>query len=380
MRSDRPNPELLELIGAVYDAALDTELWSSVLNRICGHFGFHMAALGVTALPSGKTVVQVTANIPQEYASSIASYGEEAVAIWGGPQRVAQLPLEEPLLTTQATRREDWADNRFYLEWVRPQGIVDQVAIFLVQDRTMIGSLGLSVHESSPGPTESDMDGLRILAPHIRRSVTISRLLERSIESAQTFASALDASRAGIVLVTEDLEIIFANANAEAMLRAGDPVKRNFGRLTLRDDLLPGQLRLAVELAARDEGQLGRRGIGLPTRLQDGTPLAVHVMPLKRRQQQHGMDSRAAAAVFVAQTGGALSLSSDAISLLYALTPAETRVFELVVAGHSTAEIAHILAVAPSTFRTHLLCVFAKTGRRNRADLVRLSRDVVLPG
>jgi DNA-binding CsgD family transcriptional regulator len=150
--------------------------------------------------------------------------------------------------------------------------------------------------------------------------------------------------------------------------------------LSMRDDLLPGQLQSAVEIAARDEGQLGRRGIGLPARLADGTPLALHVMPLKRRPNRSSFGAQASAAVFIAETGGAPTLPAEALGLLYGLTPAETRVFELTVAGHSTAEVARMLAVAPSTFRTHLLAVFAKTGRRNRADLVRLSREVTLPG
>jgi DNA-binding CsgD family transcriptional regulator len=66
--------------------------------------------------------------------------------------------------------------------------------------------------------------------------------------------------------------------------------------------------------------------------------------------------------------------------LLYELTPAEQRVFELVVAGEKTAAIAQTLSVAPSTVRTHLLKVFEKTGRHTRGDLVKLSREITLPG
>lgn len=380
MPSEDIAAELSDLIGALYDAAIEPERWGPVLERIRVHFGFQMAALGVTALPSGDAIVQVTANMPADYAAVLPNYGEGAAAVWGGMQRIAQLPLEEPLLTSHVAGPAVWADIPFYLEWVRPQGIVDQVGIFLVRDRTMVGHVGLSVHESSSRPTERDMQGLRLLAPHIRRSATISRLLERSVGAVDSFAAALEASRAGIVIVGDDLVIQFANPSAEAMLRVGDPVRRLAGRLALRQDLFPGQLRSAVELAAADEGQLGRSGIGLPTRLADGTPLAIHVMPLRRRPHQSGFGSRAAAAIFIAETGGAPTLPVEALGLIFGLTPAEARIFELVVAGHSTAEMARLLAIAPSTFRTHLLAVFAKTGSRHRVDLVRLSREVTLPG
>ncbi|WP_292578178.1 helix-turn-helix transcriptional regulator, partial [Mesorhizobium sp. 65-26] len=73
-------------------------------------------------------------------------------------------------------------------------------------------------------------------------------------------------------------------------------------------------------------------------------------------------------------------MPADALRLLYELTPAEQRVFELVVAGEPTARIAETLGVAPSTVRTHLLRVFEKTGQHTRGELVKLSREITLPG
>jgi DNA-binding CsgD family transcriptional regulator len=58
---------------------------------------------------------------------------------------------------------------------------------------------------------------------------------------------------------------------------------------------------------------------------------------------------------------------------LDALTPAEMRVFALLVEGHSTGKIAETLAIAPSTIRTHIIHIFRKTGQHSRADLVRLA-------
>ena len=380
MTVDWLDPDVLDMVGWIYDAAVQPQLWWPVLDRIREHFGFCMAALGASALPSGAAVLRVTANIPEGYAAALPRYGEAMVALWGGVSRIAELPIEEPVLTTLATNPADWPGNPFYTEWVRPLGIDDQVAIFLARDRTMIGHLGLSVHESAPRPTERTMQALRFLAPHIRRSVTISRLLDVSDGFASTFEAALEASRTGIVLVAEDLSIVFANQSAQTMLSAGDPIRRTGERLSIRQEFAQGKLREAVSLASGDEARLGRHGIALPAQRRDGTPLAVHVMPLRRRPLRGAVEARAVAAVFIADAGGPPSLPADAVGLLFGLTPAEARVFELVVAGRSTNEAARILAIAPSTMRTHLLSVFAKTGRRNRADLVRLSSEVALPG
>ena len=66
----------------------------------------------------------------------------------------------------------------------------------------------------------------------------------------------------------------------------------------------------------------------------------------------------------------------DALGLLFALTPAEARVFELAVNGLENDAVALALGVATSTIKTHMLRVFDKTGAHSRADLARLARQI----
>jgi DNA-binding CsgD family transcriptional regulator len=61
------------------------------------------------------------------------------------------------------------------------------------------------------------------------------------------------------------------------------------------------------------------------------------------------------------------------------LTPAETRVLAHLLAGRTLAETAAALQVSPSTAKTHLDGIFAKTGVGRQADLPRLAADLVPP-
>ena len=54
-------------------------------------------------------------------------------------------------------------------------------------------------------------------------------MLRVSAATTQSFAAALDASSAGVVLVDGGLRIVHANAAAQAMLAAGDPVRDSGG-------------------------------------------------------------------------------------------------------------------------------------------------------
>jgi DNA-binding CsgD family transcriptional regulator len=248
----------------------------------------------------------------------------------------------------------------------------------LEYNRDLFATLCLGRHEDAPPISDEQIEQLRILAPHLRRAVTIGRLLDATASAAASFEAALDASASGVILVGPDMNVVYANERANLMLRAGDPVATLGGRLRLRREVVPGQLESAVR-SAGNEDQMGRRGMGIPARRGDGSAVVVHVMPLERRAGHPGSDLHASAAVFLAEASEEPNLPMEALTLLYGLRPAEARVFELIVAGRSSREIASALSVAPNTLKTHTQRLFDKLGRHRRADLVQLASELSFP-
>jgi DNA-binding CsgD family transcriptional regulator len=254
------------------------------------------------------------------------------------------------------------------------------VVIALEQNSALIAHFDMGIHASMPPLTEWHFEGLRLLAPHLRRAAIISGLLEGRTRAAESFEAVLGALRSAVVMVDANMRIVYANQLAEEMFDAGGPLVRKSGQLDLPRELVRGQLRGAVDAAAADAGGL-RRGSGIPVRLSGGERMVAHVLPLARRRLAGTVSRPAAgpvAAVFVAQANTELNLPVEAIQLLYELTPMETRVLELTVAGRASREIAEALGVAPSTIKTHTLNLYEKTGRHRREDLVRLANEVSL--
>jgi DNA-binding CsgD family transcriptional regulator len=105
----------------------------------------------------------------------------------------------------------------------------------------------------------------------------------------------------------------------------------------------------------------------------------IHVLPLKRGEMRRGLAQRAAAALFIAPATAQPRMPSDALAVLYDLTPAETRVFELITDGQTQTVIATTLGIARSTVKTHLLHVFEKTGCKRQVDLVKLVSGLQSP-
>jgi DNA-binding CsgD family transcriptional regulator/PAS domain-containing protein len=372
----------LDLVGAIYDAVIDPVRWDDTVDRIRRHLGFHMCILSVIAVPSGRMIIGAQSNVPSAFAESLVTYSNEATALWGGLPRLAKLPTEEPLIHSEANAEYSWLGNPYYEEWAKPQGLVDQVVLILESNPWLIANIAFGVHESMAAVSTAQTDSLRILAPHLRRAAIISGLLDGRTEAAASFEAALSALGSAVVLVDDEMHVIYANARAEDMLRAGDPLVRVDGRLELPRELVRGQLQAAVAAAGLDASGL-MRGSGIPVRRRDGSGMIVHVLPLKRRRLSTvigavGARGGAVAAIFVAEPHSELNLPIEAMQLLYGLRPAESRVLELIVEGLSAPKIAQALGIAGSTVKTHTLRLFDKLGVHSRAELLRFVRGLSL--
>ncbi len=375
---DIPHRQLLDHIGRIYDCVLFPDNWRPTISALQESFAWHNAVLGVYSFLDNGTQFQVTLGFPEEYASIVGdpSYMPDVFALWGGKARIDAAPLEEPVLQSQMGEPETWMDNRYFKAFAVPQGIIDAVAIGLARDTTMIATLAGGRHISQGPITDEELAGLRVLAPHLRRAVTIANLFDNLHGRNEMLSATLETSRAGIILVDENLTVLHANGVAQQMLDSGSPVRAANGRLALREVLSQTALATAV---AEGPGPPRGRGAGIPTRRSDGSTLLVHTFPLEGREIRRQVGARATTAVILAASPEQVDFSSEAIALLYDLTPAELRIVKLSAEGMSMAEAAERLGIAPSTVKTHLLRAYEKTGTHRQSELAALLRSIASP-
>jgi len=372
------SPEKIsELVGQIYDCVLDPDNWESVLAAVCEEFSFGSAILGLLRGLDKKPICQYAVGVDPEWLARIPDYAPDMFALWGGAERMVGFPVDEPIVNSQAMDRALVKDNRYFKEW-EARGMVDAVVTFIAKDSVLLGSVGLNRHQAAGPIRTEEVNGLRLLAPHFRRAMTISNMFDMKSIEAATFGSALDSFAFGIILVDERLGIVHANRAAADVLKSADSIRSDKGRVNLPDSSASAALQRAVAQAARDEAGLGPMGIGIPAR-QDGDPRVIHVLPLRRDTVRGGLAQRAAAALFIAPAASPPQTPIDALALIYDLTPAEARIFEMIAAGGTQAAIGRTLGIAPSTVKTHLLHLFEKTGSRRQADLIKLAANLSSP-
>lgn len=134
------------------------------------------------------------------------------MAIWGGPQVAARLPLEKPLILSEHSGPHSWAGNGFYERFARPQGLVDTLLVVLEYNPSLVGTVGFGRHESMPPISKAQTKALSIFAPHFRRAAVLSRLMVARSQMASAFCDVIEGLRLPVFLVRSDLSVVHQNA------------------------------------------------------------------------------------------------------------------------------------------------------------------------
>jgi DNA-binding CsgD family transcriptional regulator len=358
------------LIGDIYDAALEPLLWTGVVEKAGRFVG------GSAASIISRDSVRRTGNIYYHFGTDPQYeqlYFEKYIKF--DPLNAAYLTLAvgDVMSNSKVVDPAEFIESRFYQEWVRPQGWVDNIFTALERSPTSIAAFVVFRHERD-GIADDDARGrLRLLAPHLRRAVLIGKVIDLKAIEAATFADALDGLSAGMFLVDANARMVHANTAGHAILAAGDFLRLAGGRLAAGDPEIDQAFRDALIAAGNGDAAVGIKGIALPLVARDGERHVAHVLPLTSgARRRAGIATAAAAALFVHKAALDIPSPPEAIARAYKLTPTELRVLLAIVEIGGVPEVAEALGVGDATVRTHLGRLFEKTGAKRQADLVKL--------
>jgi DNA-binding CsgD family transcriptional regulator/PAS domain-containing protein len=381
MGADAPDVDaerLSELIGAIYDCVLDPGRWDTTLDEVREFLDCANVALSVLDLQANSYRVQKVIGIEPYWLSKADEYFGDFAKLYHTLPDLQTRPIDEPLSPSRDCDRATVVASRYYRQWARPQGLVDSIGMLLMRSPGRLAELGLGRHESVGLVTDREVRLLRLLAPHLRRAVMITDLIDMKTLEAEAFSGALDTLTVGIILAAADGEVLHANRAATKMLDRGTPVARVDGKLSTVDPHARDRLRRVIDQAtAGEETSLGSAGIGMALSTRTGEIATAHVLPLASGDIRTRLMPRAVAAVFVTPDLRLPFGTLQAVAEAFGLTPAETRLLERLARGETIASAAAAMNVAVTTAKTHRSRILAKTGERRQAGLVSLVHRLV---
>lgn len=365
------------LVGEIYDATLDPSLWRPVLRKICAF----------VPSVSGHIFIQDANN---RYANAIFDWGIDPVYFQSYLEKYARLNpffpaaffCEEGKIFSgyDIVPQAQFRRTRFYREWVEPQGVSNTLGAILDKSATSCAVLSLPQARDSP-LSEAILARARLVVPHIRRAVLIGKAFDLQKAAVADFAATVDALAGAIFLLDAQGRVVHANRGALALLAVDDVLYGTASRLRAHDRLADHSLsELLVAAASGDDLAIGSRGAAIHLPARGGGNYVGHVLPLATgARRAAGAPLRAAAALVVHDAARNPASPPEVLAKAFGLTPREVAVLLAIADASGVAEAAERLGLSKTTIRAHLRHLFAKTGARRQAELVKLVAKFMSP-
>jgi DNA-binding CsgD family transcriptional regulator/PAS domain-containing protein len=368
---------ILDLVGSIYDCALDPSRWERTLLDVGDALDCPVLTLTLSDLRHDRLLLHKAAGIEPDQMEQVSKYVPEIHAALG--EALASLPsLDEPHVVSRHVTTAYIETSPHFQEFLRPSGVVDAMTFFLMHTPVHMSCFSCFRRDGQGIIMDREIELGKLLLPHLRRAVTISNVLDvRTIEGAR-MTETLNALRCAVVLTNEHGTILQANRSAEHMLDKGGPIQSPQGVLRATAPSAASELRSAITLAAGNEAGIGKTGLAIRLTEPDVPPIFAHVLPLTGSDFRTRLQPAAVAAVFIGAPPDAQN-GADTLGAAYNLTPAETKVLASLFAGRTLAETATTLSITRRTAATHLEHIFLKTGVTRQAELMRLWTGLISP-
>lgn len=365
-------PETLsDIVGSVYDCVLQPQDWAQTLQLITS-FGESAASSMVVQDRRGGDSTNIYEHGADQ--SFLRLYFEKLAASRLTPTRqIAFDQIGDFATMTMLAGERETANSDFYLKWVKPLGFRDVIGVLVLRSGKRVAWFSIVRSGVQPRFTDRELRQMQLLSPHICRALMISDALDMQTIMASRLQQTVDGLSAGVVLTEDQGRISYMNSSAERILKNGNILKSQNGRLTAiksgpRESLSRA---LAESMSGNAPANTGQYAVPLPD--EEGGGLIANVLPLQWREGRNPLSGmRGAAAVIMQDPTERRAPPLEAFAALYSLTYAEQKVLEHIAEGEPPQETADVLGVSITTVKTHLQKIFAKTGTGRQADLIQL--------
>lgn len=358
------------LLTRLYDTVDNAEAWPAFLQGLGESSFFNRTALNLHDAVIRTGTINAQANFDP---ALIDMYARHYAALNPWLAQPEKRPLGTVLTSEVVVPYAELLKTEWYNDFCRPLGIELAVGLTVQHDgaRSMVVSAMGRRHD-----LERDrhiVRRMRFLAPHLLRVAQLNRQLDGLKTRTAAAEAGLDRLSVAVLVADAAGHVVYLNAMAEQVVAAQD------GPVVVRrmlDAVKPAEgqaLRhlVATALQAMRDIRAAPGGIMRITRRSGRMPYEVLVTPLSGTSLALGFTGPLAA-VFIRDPETRAVAPIVWLQRLYALTNAEARLMQALLAGHTLDAFAEQAHLSKETLRSQLKSVFLKTGTRSQLALLRL--------
>jgi DNA-binding CsgD family transcriptional regulator len=369
-------PEIESLIQQIYEAALDPSGWEPALRSLARMIGADTIGVGFGVPDASGGGLDLDAD-PGFTLSLHEAMNEDHAA--------GSLFLHAPLGVPYTFERQlgvvSYRRSTFYNEPLRRYGYGPALSCTVMREADRHSGLGAFRARGRRDFRDEELRLLERVMPHLAQAVRIHGHIACLEDERRLAWRVVDDLAVGVILLDARGRIVDVNAVARQLLRSADGIVQDRdGSLRAARPDLTRRLRKLVSDAAgiaagTGEAVSGALALARPSGLRS---LQLLVAPVTGEERRRWGRARASVVVFVTDPEHAVELPEPRVQRLLGLTRMEARVAIALAGGATASEIAERLGVQANTVRWHLKQIYAKTGTRRQAEVVRLLLAVPL--
>ncbi len=358
---------LSDVIGFVYDCALDPQKWpdacrkiadlcESTAGGICVHDTRHAQNDQLFVFGYKQDFLE---RLGLNYAAS-PMVASDAIANLGD---VSALSIGE----------ENLSETRFYREVLQPFDIRDIIWFPALRTGSRMASMHASRSEKLSYYDKHEIDVFKLIAPHVCRSLAISDALDIRAIKSEMLERTLDKLLVGVFLTARDGQVVYMNAAAQRQIKDAKAMRLVNNRLCPVEPAAHAALSKTLAQAASGKYDINLASHSLAIPGKTGQGYVATFLPMEQSERREIFAPYAAAcAIFVQDPQVSPLMPGEAFARLHGLTGAELRVLLALSQGLGGKESADILGISEPTVRSHLQRIFSKTGTTRQSSLLHL--------
>lgn len=369
--------EITQLLGTLYAAPIQPEMWNAFLTQLSAMTGITKAAIISHDIAANDH--RMLATVGDKTRESVGIYESCYYQFDGWTSRFPRVAL-----TGKIVRGEDFwpkaslIKSVFYNEFLKKFDTCEMACLSAVG--TPLVFEALSVYRG-PSDDEFSLRNLALLesiAPHLKTALSMRRKLLALESRVSDLEAAFDQISSAFVLIDAAGKIALVNESSRQILDRRDGIWLQNGKLSAQSMTENARLReiQTKAILAASGKSTANAGAMLVSR-GSGSPLQLIASPL--RSFKGPMPGNAVVIIFITDPDQRTAAPAEVLRILFTLTPAEGRLALSLLNGNSLAEAAELNEVGRETVRSQLKSIFHKTGTQRQGELIRLLASTSVP-
>ncbi|MCJ0764869.1 helix-turn-helix transcriptional regulator [Variovorax terrae] len=382
--SGRDAAEFSRLAHLIYEAAAQPQAWPQVVAAVAQSMRASKGLMftpGVGPQDGGMAFPwQISERHMQLWATQYI--GDD---IWAANARRLGLWRQGLVMADERlVPREEFLASRFYREFLSASGIGRMCCGVVFEEAPGLPGTALSVFRDVHEPpfSEADQDWLRLLVPHLSRSLGLMYRLGAVQQQTASLMAALDRLAFGVVLLDGRTQVLHLNSAARAVVGRGDGLEINAQRQLAGPAAGGARAGLSHWLESiRDQGLSDPAHFSdsfMVARAQGDRRYAIQCsgLPVTDHWQAQGEAVRFVA--FITDPDAVQMPDTQRLCRIYGFTETQARVASGLAGGRSYKEVAGQLNISEETVRSHVKEIYPKARVNRQSDLTRAIMSIGL--